>query len=90
MIKAARGGYVGGQPGYGRRAESAELVEHNDEAKVVEMVVAMREGGASYRTICSALTAAGLEPCRAIDWHPMVVRSIVQGARRRAQPQRGS
>ena len=78
MIKAARGGYVGGQPGYGRRAEGAELVQHGDEAEVVRMVIEARQGGASYREICILLTKAGLRPRRASAWHPMVVRSIVQ------------
>jgi len=78
MIKAARGGYVGGQPGYGQRAESAELVDHGEEVEVVRMIIEARRAGASYRQICSLLAGAGHTPRRAETWHPMVVRSIVQ------------
>jgi len=78
MIKAARGGYVGGQPGYGQQASDSELVDNPDEAEVVEMVTRLRRSGASFRAICQALTEAGLRPRRTETWHPMVVRSIVQ------------
>jgi DNA invertase Pin-like site-specific DNA recombinase len=80
LVKAARGGYVGGQPGYGSCADNAELVEEPDEAEIVETVLRMRRSGASYREIGSALTDAGLKPRRAKTWHPMVVRSIAQRA----------
>lgn len=76
LIKAARGGYVGGQPGYGSRADSGELVADDDEAEIIRIVTTMREEGASYRTICGGLTAAALRPRRAKTWHPMVIRSI--------------
>jgi DNA invertase Pin-like site-specific DNA recombinase len=47
MIKSARGGYVGGQPGYGRRADETELVEDPAESQIVEIVLTMRAAGAS-------------------------------------------
>ncbi len=78
MVKAARGGYVGGQPGYGKRAEDAELVDEPEEAAVVAMVTALRRDGASYRAICEALSQAGMRPRRAGTWHPMVVRNIAR------------
>jgi DNA invertase Pin-like site-specific DNA recombinase len=78
MIKSARGGYVGGQPGYGRRADEAELVDDPAESQIVQIVLTMRAAGASYRKICTALTDAGHRPRRASKWHPMVVRSIVE------------
>jgi DNA invertase Pin-like site-specific DNA recombinase len=84
-IKQARGGYVGGQPGYGSRADNAELVDDPREAEVVQMVMDMREAGASYREIAGALTAAGLKPRRAASWHPMVIRSIALGQRQHDQ-----
>lgn len=52
------------------------VVAADDEAEVIRIVTTMREEGASYRSICDALTAAGLQPRRAKTWHPMVVRSI--------------
>ncbi len=75
-IKAARGGYIGGQPGYGHRANGGDLVTDADEEAIITMVTSLRQQGASYRAICAALTAEGLPPRRARAWHPMVVRSI--------------
>lgn len=76
LIKAARGGYVGGQPGYGQAAENKALVASADEAEVVRLVGTLRSGGLSYRAICGALAAAGLRPRRAKEWHPGVIRAI--------------
>jgi len=78
LIKAARGGYVGGQPGYGQRADETELVDEPEETEIVRIVLSLRAGGASFRQICTALTNAGHQPRRAREWHPMVVRSIVE------------
>jgi len=78
LIKAARGGYVGGQPGYGQQADETELVDDPAESQIVQIVLAMRSAGASYRKICVALTNDGYRPRRASKWHPMVVRSIVE------------
>ena len=76
MIKAAKGGYVGGQPGYGQRAEDQELVADLAEVEIVRLVSALRAEGQSYRAVCAALDEAGLIPRRAKQWHPAVVRSI--------------
>ena len=78
MVKAARGGYVGGQPRYGRRVGDAELVDDPREAELVAFVMALRKQGASYSTICQALADAGFKPRRASGWQPMVVRSIAR------------
>lgn len=79
LVNAARGGYVGGQPGYGHRAENTELAEEAADREIVQMVLALREAGASYRQICVALTDAGFTPRRAAEWHPMVVRASFNG-----------
>ena len=78
LIEAARGGYVGGQPSYGKRADEQDLVDDAAGVKVVQLVLDLRKTGASYREICLALTDAGYRPRRARSWQPMVVRSIVQ------------
>lgn len=84
MIKAAKGGYVGGQPGYGLRAKDGELVAAPVEDDVVRMVKTLRAEGQSYRAVCSALESAGFRPRRAERWHPAVVRSIALGTAIRA------
>jgi len=76
MIKAAKGGYVGGQPRYGHLAENRELATNAEEAEVVRLVQTLRSEGRSYRAICQALDGAGIKPRRAEHWHPAVVRSI--------------
>jgi DNA invertase Pin-like site-specific DNA recombinase len=78
MIKKARGGYIGGQPGYGHRADEAELVDDPEEAEIVKTVLTLRASGSSYRQIATALADAGHHPRRATTWHPMVIGSIVQ------------
>jgi DNA invertase Pin-like site-specific DNA recombinase len=78
LVKEARGGYVGGQPGYGYRADQRELIDDPEESEVVRMVLALRAAGSSYRAICESLADAGYRPRRARTWHPMVARSIVQ------------
>jgi DNA invertase Pin-like site-specific DNA recombinase len=75
-VKAAAGGYVGGQPRYGTKAAAGDLTHNEEEAVVVERVLALRSQGRSYRQIASELEAAGLRPRRAARWHPMVVRAI--------------
>jgi len=76
MVKAAKGGYVGGQPRYGRLAENRELVTAPEEAEIVRLVHRLRSEGRSYRAICKALEEAGIKPRRAEHWQPGVVRSI--------------
>jgi DNA invertase Pin-like site-specific DNA recombinase len=78
VLKAARGGYVGGQPGYGMKAVNAELALEHEESDIVNLVLSLRSQGRSYREICVALDSAGFKPRRAARWHPMVVRSIAQ------------
>jgi site-specific DNA recombinase len=80
LVKAARGGYVGGQPGYGKQASDSALIDDPEEAAIVQLVIRLRRDGASFRLICDALTEAGFRPRRAVAWHPMVVRSIFQRA----------
>jgi DNA invertase Pin-like site-specific DNA recombinase len=74
--KARAGGYVGGQPAYGTQARDRALVSRDDEAEIVALVTRLRRRGASYREICSALTAAGHRPRRGEVWQPAVVRRI--------------
>src|SRR5207248_1129302 len=54
-VKAARGGYVGGQPRYGRKAVAGELVDSSEESKVIALVLSLRAEGRSYREICAEL-----------------------------------
>lgn len=76
--KGASGGYIGGQPSYGHRAEDRSLAPNPDEDALVKMVHDLRAAGHSYREIAAALTEAGYKPRRAAVWHAAVVRGIAQ------------
>jgi DNA invertase Pin-like site-specific DNA recombinase len=76
-IKAARGGYVGGQPRFGSQAVDSELAHDTEEQATIGLIRSLRSQGLSYRAICAELDAAGIPPRRSNTWHPMVVRRIV-------------
>jgi DNA invertase Pin-like site-specific DNA recombinase len=75
--KAARGGYVGGAPGLGYRAEGGLLVADDEERLTVHRMVDLRADGASLRAICEALTSEGFTPKRGGRWHPETVRKVL-------------
>lgn len=74
--KVAGGGYGGGRPGYGYRAEGRQLVADPAEAKIVELVRKRRKAGDSYRTVCAALEEAGHKTRSGGTWNPNQVRRI--------------
>ncbi len=74
--KKATGGYVGGRPRYGKRAEDRSLVTDPAEDEVVRLVRSARAEGLSYRRICERLEQADLRPRSSSRWHPAVVRRI--------------
>jgi DNA invertase Pin-like site-specific DNA recombinase len=81
--KRAAGGYIGGRPAYGLRAERGGLVEASDEAVVVRIVTTMRKKDASYRTIAAALHDEGLTTRSGGMFNPNQVRRIAQRAEAR-------
>lgn len=76
--KQANGGYAGGRPTYGWRAEGRELVCDPAEQAVLERIARMRRAGASWREIAGALNALDLLPRTGI-WHPSSVRRAQVG-----------
>jgi DNA invertase Pin-like site-specific DNA recombinase len=78
--KAQDGGYSGGAPPLGYRAEGGELVPDPDEQRTVQLIIQLRNEGASLRNIAVTLTAEGLEPKRGGRWHPMMVKRVVDRA----------
>lgn len=59
-IKAAKGGYSGGRPPYGYRANNRRLVIVEDEAEVVRTIFRMKdEEGQTYKAICEYLNSIG-------------------------------
>lgn len=83
--KRDQGGYAGGRPPYGKKAEGRQLVDDPETAKVVALVGRLRGEGRSYRDIANSLTERGYRPRpkrRQDDpgpkWHPTTIRRIVE------------
>lgn len=81
--KAARDGYPGGGPAYGRQAVGGALVDHQGERAVIDRMVILRRDGLSLPKIIQTLNAEGLRPKRGGSWHPTTVARILQ---REAKP----
>lgn len=75
--KGAAGGYIGGAPPLGFRAEGKALVPDESETRTRKRVLALRSEGESLRRICEALSAEGFQPKRGGRWHPETVRKIL-------------
>jgi DNA invertase Pin-like site-specific DNA recombinase len=82
--KVERGGFAGGTPPYGRRAEDRELVADVDEGAALARIRQLADQGASLRSIAAVLTAEGHRPRRGGRWHPEVLRRIVARSSRAA------
>ena len=84
--KAEQGGYAGGAPSLGYRAEGRALVADEEEQAVVARIAALRAQGLSLRAICAALEADGLRSKRGGAWQPTTVNRILR--RESKQPRR--
>jgi DNA invertase Pin-like site-specific DNA recombinase len=76
--KVAKGGYGGGRPAYGLRADGGELVKNEKERTVLEVVTMLRQKGDSYRQIATQLSQRGLTTRKGGEWNPNQVRRIAQ------------
>jgi DNA invertase Pin-like site-specific DNA recombinase len=85
-IKAEQGGYVGGSPRYGWRAEGGDLVEHPVEQAVIVRMAELRSSGLSMNAIAAALNAEGAPSKRGGVWRAdSVARVLDPAARERAR-----
>lgn len=57
--KAKRGGYAGGRPPYGYRSIRGQLTIVPEEAEVVRYVIAAKDAGVTFQTICDKLNQMG-------------------------------
>ena len=76
--KAAKGGYAYGAPPFGKKAIDGDLVDSDEERRVLREMKAKRDGGASYRQIAAHLTERGHKPRRGESWHPQTIARILQ------------
>lgn len=75
--KRAQGGYTGGPPPFGYRADTGELVEDETEQEALALMKSLRSQGASLREIGRALDEAGHQPRRGRRWHANTIREIL-------------
>jgi DNA invertase Pin-like site-specific DNA recombinase len=78
--KLATGGYAGGRPRLGWRAEGGVLVEDVDEQETLRLARQLRDEGKSLREIAAALEAAGMAPKAGSSWHPTQVSRLLRSA----------
>jgi DNA invertase Pin-like site-specific DNA recombinase len=76
-VKRARGGYTGGRPPYGQRAEQGRLVADEAEASSVRRIHDLRDEGLSLRQIASVLDREGFRP-KGKSWHPATVARLIE------------
>lgn len=76
--KRARGGYAGGRPAFGYRAESAELVPDAREQEAIQQARRLRGKGHSLREVANELAKRGYKPkARGAVWHPTQVARLL-------------
>lgn len=75
--KAHRGGYVGGAPRFGCRADDRELVTDEREQAVVARMAELHAAGHSLREIASTLDSEGHKPKRGDRWHAVTVSRVL-------------
>lgn len=80
--KAATGGYAGGKPPYGYRAEGKALIPDESEQATINRIRAAPSEAFVPQEIGRTLEAEGLPPRRSTHWHPGTLAPIV--ARRRS------
>jgi DNA invertase Pin-like site-specific DNA recombinase len=76
-LKAARGGYAGGAPPFGWRAEGRELVADAEEQATRERIIDLRGEGLSLRTIAAVLAAEGRRSKRGGRWYRETLRQVL-------------
>ena len=75
--KAERGGYAGGRPRYGFRAEHRELAKEPSEQAALTRIRQLRRQEKSLREIAMVLETEGHKPKTGDRWHPEALRRIV-------------
>jgi DNA invertase Pin-like site-specific DNA recombinase len=75
--KVAKGGFGGGRPPFGWRAEGKELVRDKREQEVILLVRQLHHEGLSLREIAARLADAGHQPKVGERWSPTQVARIL-------------
>lgn len=79
-MKAARGGYAGGAPSFGQRAEGRALVVDDTEQETVARITCLAREGLSSRQIAEALNTEGRPSKRGGTWSSATVCRVLRAA----------
>lgn len=75
--KREAGGYIGGRPPIGYRAQSGDLVADAREQAIVARIRELRDAGCSLRAIADVLTEEGRRNrAGTVSWHPETISRI--------------
>ncbi len=78
LIKAQQGGYIGGEPPYGFKAEGKKLIIDKEKIFLVDKIIRMRKGRMSYEAIAKTLNEEGsFLPKRGKKWYGKTIYNIV-------------
>lgn len=76
-LKKSRGGYAGGRPAIGYRAEGGALVSAPTEIEALRLARRLRKAGRSIREIAAALNAAGIPSRSGGEWASSTVHRML-------------
>lgn len=74
---AREGGYAGGKPPLGYRAENGKLVIVPEEAEIVRKVFELRNNGETLQGIADALNAAGFRSKKGKEFKHSAIQTIL-------------
>lgn len=76
-VKAASGGYSGGQAPMGYKVQDGNLIINEDEAKVIRKIFELRDNGAGMPTIMNTLNENGYQTRRGGRFQISTIQSIL-------------
>jgi site-specific DNA recombinase len=74
--KAAKGGYIGGQPKFGEQSINTELTKNDKELEVIEIIRKHRKSGKSYQKIADFLNSNNLPTKEKKQWYATTVSNV--------------
>ena len=75
--KSAEGGYAYGSPKFGKQSINAELVENEEEIKIIEIIRKQRKLGKSLQKIANYLNTNSFLSKQGKQWYPHTVNKIL-------------
>ena len=77
LVKAAKGGYSGGRPPYGYRAENGRLVIDPTESAIIKLIFGLRDDEKTYKEIAEELNSLGYHNKVGKQWYASSVKFVL-------------